>query len=162
MENLDIWALQEWVWTWTEVSEEEKKRVQEDIQSAQQTQQQIKKQQKENKEKMKFISKVLEKFFDNEKIISYLWDQLKDLDKNYFKLRKIFYFVDWEIPDSVSEYLEKLWWISLDKDDQNVVLSVVKSKKIASKEYWSNLNEEHFNALIETVKEELLKIWQKK
>lgn len=166
MENIEIWQLSEWFWS-QEISEEDKKRVQEDAKKAAQVKKQIKNKQKKYSEYANFISLVLSRFSDDKFVISYLYDSLGNLDKEFTKIKNIFepIILTQKYGYSLSDYISflKEYWKSLSDKDVSLVMYLINKKLIWNEWFWKKLDkdENKKKQLLEEIKMELLKIWQK-
>jgi len=165
MENLDIWQLSEWFWS-QEISEEDKKRVQEDAKKASQVRKQIKSQQKKKTEYAVFIALIFSTFSDDKEILNYLMEILPNLDTEFVKIKSIFEpILNQEHNYSLSDYVNSLkrYWRELSNKDVNLVMHLIKKKLIWNEEFWDKLDKDKAkkNQLLEEIKMELSKIWQK-
>jgi len=140
MENLELGALQEWI-TSAEVSEEEKKRVQEDAKRAFAAQQQVFSNQKKNKELADIVSKILKEFFHYDNVIKNLANYL-DI-KNLDKLKIIFLPVLEKKFSKVADYIDYLEknLSNLSQEDKQIIYEVIKTEKIWTN--WDKLRKEN-------------------
>ena len=156
MENLEIGALQEWI-TSIEVSEEEKKKVQEDFKKAFAAQQQVFSNQKKNQELANIISKILKEFFHYDNVIKNLANYV-DV-KNIGKLKIIFLPVLEKRFSKVSDYIDYLEsnLNNLSKEDKQLIYEVIKTEKIWTN--WDKLKKENkYSEFLSSIESELTRI----
>ena len=159
MEQLDLGALQEGVGSASEVSEEDRKRVQKDWKKAFAAHQAVKKDQQANVEFSNFMVQVVTKFFDYTKVIEYLFDYLDNPQKSFPKLKIIFQPILDNKFSKVGQYIEYLqaYKKELWKKDINLIFEVIKSEKIWTN--WDNLKAQNkYNEFIQNIETELKKI----
>ncbi len=155
MESLDLASLQEWISSW-EVSEEEKKKVQEDAKKAKKIKKQIQTRQAKQVEYANFLFKILEKFPNEEKILEYISNKVFDLDKNFCKLKAIFLPIVENENIKVSDYVEfikksscKFW-----KDDVDTVYYLISNRFVWLETFWNNLWDKK-NEFLKEIRKEL-------
>jgi len=159
MEQLDLGALQEGVGGASEVSEEDKKRVQEDSKKAFAAHQAVKKNQQANAEFSHFMVQVVTKFFDYTKVIEHLFDYLDNPQKNFPKLKIIFQPILDNKFSKVGQYIEYLQAYKKDLGEKeiNLIFEVIKSEKIWTN--WDNLKAQNkYDEFIQNIEIELKKL----
>ena len=146
MEQLDLWTISEWVWNGKEVSEKDKQKVQEDSKKAKQAAQAVKKNQSHNHDIALFLSKILKRYYNNDKIISILFAMIKDIDTYIDKLYKIFFpFITWKKIENISDYIEYLKENAIEKDYIDLIILVVEEEKIWWEKLWKSLKSNNAN-----------------
>ena len=146
MEELDLWAISEWVWTGKEVSEKDKQKVQEDSKKAKQAAQAVKKNQSHNHDVALFLSKILKRYYNNDKIISVLFAMIKDIDAYINELYTIFFpFINWKKIENISDYIEYLKENNVDKDYINLIILIIEEERIGWEKLWKSLKSNNAN-----------------
>ncbi len=146
MEELDLWAISEWVWTGKEVSEKDKQKVQEDGKKAKQAAQAVKKNQSHNHDVALFLSKILKRYYNNDKIISVLFAMIKDIDAYINELYTIFFpFINWKKIENISDYIEYLKENNVDKDYINLIILIIEEERIGWEKLWKSLKSNNAN-----------------
>jgi len=140
MEELDFWSLAEWVWTWKEVSEKDRQKVQEDGKKAQQAAQAVKKNQKHNHDIALFLSKVLKRYYNNDDIVSVLFAMIKNIDEYINHLYIIFSpFLNNKTIKNISDYIDYLKENNISKEYINLIILVMEEEKIWWNKFWKSL-----------------------
>ena len=155
-EELNFWALNEWWWTWAEVSEEAKKKVAEDGKKAQQTHKQVKQMQVKNAKFALFLSQILQRYYNNEIIINLLYELLHNIEENEKIIEVIFSpFVLWEWFASISDYVDYLK-LQKNKGNHNLIWEIIEFEKLGWKSLWSNLKKGRTEISYQDFKKEVL------
>jgi len=155
-ENLDLWALQEWVWQGAEVSEEEKQKVAEQWAAARQAHWQVVASQVKNQKFALFLSKVLKRYFSNEKILELLFFLLHDLEKNETDIKNIFTpFVEWNWFQKVWDYVEYVKNNNL-KQHKYLILEIIEFEKLGWDILWDSLKTWKSKVSYEDFKKQIL------
>ena len=162
-EELNLWALSEQWESGGEVSEEEKKKVQEDSKKAKQVKKQIQTQQIKAKKLADFLSKVLRRYFENEELIVLLYNYLHELDKREQDLYTIFWpFINWENFQKVSDFVDYLKEKEIPSEYTNLLLKLIEAEKLWGEQLWSNLKDEDseisYEDFMKQLEQELLKM----
>ena len=154
-ENLDFGSLAEWV-SWWEVTEEEKQKVAEDWKAAAQAHKQVKQSQIKNAEFALLLSKILKRYYSNEKIIEFLYSLLHDLDKNEDYIKKVFLpFVDGEGFSSIWDFIDYLRE-NLTELNPEFIFEVIKFEKIGWEKLWTNVKSWKTEISYEDFKKQIL------
>jgi len=159
MEQFDLGALQEDIASNAEVSEKEKKKVQENNKKAFVAHQAVKKSQQANAEISHFIAKVVIKFFNSQKVIEYLFDYIKNIEEDFSKIKVIFQPILSNKFKRVWEYLDYLnaQKNSLTKEDFNLIFEIIKSEEVGTN--WDNLKAQwKYDEFIQNIEAELRRI----
>ena len=162
MEELRLDDLGENEWG-KEVSEEEKKKASEDSKWAAQARKQIQKQQAHNYKFAVFLSKVLERYYMDVKIIDYLYKLLPHLEENEQFIIDIFLpFVNSNKFVSISDYVDYLKKKKVDFKDfkKDLVFQVIEFEKLGGDELWKSLKKGYSTISYEDFKKEILdELW---
>jgi len=162
-ESLDFGSLAEWLSGW-EVTEEAKKKVAEDGKAAAQAHQQVKKDQKKNAVFALLLSKILQRYYSNEKIIDFLYSFLKEVKKNEKYLEILFLpFIEKSKKfHSIEEFVDYLR-DNLDYIDPNIVFEIMEFEKIWWEKLWNNVKNGKADISYKDFKKQILddlnKLW---
>jgi len=140
--------LEQWL-NWQEVSKEKEKKVQEDWKKSQQVKRQIQAYQCKWAKLAKILTKILQRYFDDWKIIHWISSFLDRISKTWEELFKIFDtifspFIDWNIPNEISDYIHyiqnlksKIWQFS--NDEAEMVFRLIEKEQVWWKTFWELL-----------------------